>query len=98
MTLFCIYQVRLFFPINTANNYLVMSQVDADFKLQDMKKLGKELELKEKGYKKRLADLQTALIKHMEQYVVSENTGLEWFIEHCNYISCLQNSERLGGL
>lgn len=61
--------MRLFFPINTINNYLVMSQVDADFKLQDMKKLGKELELKEKGYKKRLADLQTALIKHMEQYV-----------------------------
>ncbi|CAB4275028.1 unnamed protein product [Prunus armeniaca] len=43
------------------------SEVDADFKLQDMKKLGKELELKEKGYKKRLADLQSALVKHMEQ-------------------------------
>ncbi|KAM2724557.1 hypothetical protein EV1_027362 [Malus domestica] len=43
------------------------SQVDADFKLQDMKKLYKELELKGKGYKKRLDDLQTSLIKHMEQ-------------------------------
>lgn len=34
-----------------------------------MKKLYKELELKGKGYKKRLDDLQTSLIKHMEQYV-----------------------------
>lgn len=43
------------------------SEVDADFKLQDMKKAYKELEWKGKGYRKRLDDLQTALIKHMEQ-------------------------------
>jgi len=43
----------------------VMAQVDTEYKLQDMKKAYKELELKAKGYKKRLDDLQTALIKHM---------------------------------
>ena len=52
----------------------VMAQVDAEYKLQDMKKAYKELELKAKAYKKRLDDLQTALIKHMEQYVFLWNS------------------------
>ncbi|XP_015583967.1 structural maintenance of chromosomes protein 4 [Ricinus communis] len=43
------------------------SEVDADYKLQDMKKCYKELELKGKGYKKKLDDLQNALTHHMEQ-------------------------------
>ncbi|XP_034707420.1 structural maintenance of chromosomes protein 4 [Vitis riparia] len=43
------------------------SEVDADYKLQDMKKLYKELEMKGKGYKKKLDELQVALVKHMEQ-------------------------------
>ncbi|KAK8533937.1 hypothetical protein V6N13_028385 [Hibiscus sabdariffa] len=43
------------------------SEVDADFKLQDMKKMHKELEMKGKGYKKRLNELETSLQKHMEQ-------------------------------
>ena len=51
-----------------------MAQVDAEYKLQDMKKAYKELELKAKAYKKRLDDLQTALIKHMEQYVFLWNS------------------------
>lgn len=42
-------------------------QVDADYKLQDMKKVYKELEHKGKGYEKKLCDLDTALSKHMEQ-------------------------------
>lgn len=46
-----------------------MSQVDADYKLKDMKKLFNELELKGKGYRKRLDELQNALAKHLEQYV-----------------------------
>jgi len=45
-------------------------QVDAEFKLKDMKKAYKELEMKGKGYKKRLDDLQTALHRHIEQYVI----------------------------
>lgn len=45
----------------------MMAQVDADYKLQDLKKAYKELELKGKGYMKRLDDLQTALAKHLEQ-------------------------------
>lgn len=45
-------------------------QVDADFKLKDMKKAYKELEMKGKGYKKRLDELQTAICKHLEQYVI----------------------------
>ncbi|MBA0739330.1 hypothetical protein Gogos_012614 [Gossypium gossypioides] len=43
------------------------SEVDADFKLQDMKKMYKELEMKGKGYKKKLNDLEISLQKHMEQ-------------------------------
>jgi len=45
-------------------------QVDADFKLKDMKKAYKELEVKGKGYRKRLDELQTAISKHLEQYVI----------------------------
>lgn len=48
--------------------WLVVAQVDADFKLKDMKKLYKELEMKAKGYKKRLGDLQISVMKHIEQY------------------------------
>lgn len=44
-----------------------MVQVDAEYKLQDMKKIHKELEIKGKGYKKRLDDLQISFAKHMEQ-------------------------------
>ncbi|PIM99573.1 Structural maintenance of chromosome protein [Handroanthus impetiginosus] len=43
------------------------SEVDAEYKLQDKKKACKELEIKGKGYKKKLDDLQVALSKHMEQ-------------------------------
>ncbi|KAF7802987.1 structural maintenance of chromosomes protein 4 [Senna tora] len=43
------------------------SEVDAEFKLKDMKRAYKELEMKGKGYKKRLDELQTALKKHLEQ-------------------------------
>lgn len=50
-------------------NEMRASEVDADFKLQDMKKSIKELELKGNAYKKKLDDLQVALTKHMEQYV-----------------------------
>lgn len=42
-------------------------QVDAEYKLQDMKKIYKELEIKGKGYKKRLDDLQMSFSKHLEQ-------------------------------
>ncbi|XP_035550219.1 structural maintenance of chromosomes protein 4 [Juglans regia] len=43
------------------------SEVDADYKLQDLKKAYKELELKGKSYMKRLDDLRTTLAKHLEQ-------------------------------
>uniref|UniRef100_A0A7N2MVZ9 SMC hinge domain-containing protein n=1 Tax=Quercus lobata TaxID=97700 RepID=A0A7N2MVZ9_QUELO len=49
-----------------------IQSVDTEYKLQDMKKAYKELELKAKGYKKRLDDLQTALIKHMKDLVDPE--------------------------
>lgn len=45
----------------------VLAQVDADYKLQDTKKVLKELEMKGKGYKKRLDDLHVSLTKHLEQ-------------------------------
>ncbi|KAI3972796.1 hypothetical protein MKX01_019454 [Papaver californicum] len=43
------------------------SEVDADFKLQDTKKLLKEWDMKEKAYKKKLDDVQADLVKHLEQ-------------------------------
>lgn len=48
---------------------LVLTQVDAEDKIKDLKRSYKELEMKGKGYKKRLDDLQVALMKHLEQYV-----------------------------
>lgn len=45
----------------------LMVQVDAEYKLQDKKKACKELEIKGKGFKKKLDDLQATLLKHMEQ-------------------------------
>ncbi|VFQ90359.1 unnamed protein product [Cuscuta campestris] len=43
------------------------SEVDADYKLQDMKKVYKELEQKGSGYEKKLGELGTALSKHLDQ-------------------------------
>ncbi|KAK9698350.1 hypothetical protein RND81_08G098000 [Saponaria officinalis] len=43
------------------------TEVDAEFKLRDMKKVCKEMEIKEKGYGKKLDSLQNAILKHMEQ-------------------------------
>ncbi|XP_052198087.1 structural maintenance of chromosomes protein 4-like [Diospyros lotus] len=43
------------------------SEIDADYKLQDMKKAYKELEMKGKGQKKMLDDLHVALSRHIEQ-------------------------------
>ncbi|KAJ1263499.1 hypothetical protein BS78_09G189500 [Paspalum vaginatum] len=43
------------------------SEVDAEYKLQDTKKLAKEFEMKVKAFKKRLDDIQTNLVKHMDQ-------------------------------
>lgn len=48
--------------------YFANLQVDADFRLQDLKKAHKELELKLKGYRKKLDDLQVSLANHLEQY------------------------------
>ncbi|CAN4082601.1 unnamed protein product [Withania somnifera] len=43
------------------------SEVDAEYKLQDMKKVYKDLELKGKGYKKKLDELHSAVSQHIEQ-------------------------------
>lgn len=43
------------------------SEVDAEYKLQDTKKLAKEWEMKVKAFGKRLADIQANLAKHMDQ-------------------------------
>ena len=47
-------------------NALLPVQVDADYKLQDLKML-KELEIKEKGYNEKLKNLNKTLSNHMEQ-------------------------------
>lgn len=46
---------------------LLMLQVDAEYKLQDMKKLCMEWEMKGKGYQKRLDDIKMDLVKQIEQ-------------------------------
>ncbi|XP_073144785.1 structural maintenance of chromosomes protein 4 [Henckelia pumila] len=43
------------------------TEVDADYKLKDMKKICKELDIKGKGYKKKFDDLQVAFSKQIEQ-------------------------------
>ncbi|KAG0473867.1 hypothetical protein HPP92_015724 [Vanilla planifolia] len=43
------------------------TEVDTEFKLQDSKKLLKDWEMKVKGYKKMLDDIQIDLAKHMDQ-------------------------------
>lgn len=67
-------------------NILLITQVDADYKLQDLKRSYKELEMKGKGYNKRLNDLQMAIVKHLEQYVglfdIKYGDGLFFTLEH----------------
>ena len=65
-----LYLVLVNYCLKLFSNSLVVFQVDADYKLQDMKKLYKELEMKGKGYKRKLDELQVALVKHMEQYAL----------------------------
>lgn len=67
-----LFHVTLCLEISHCGHYL---QVDAEFKLKDMKRAYKELEIKGKGYKKRLDELQTAISKHLEQYVIRQLFG-----------------------
>jgi len=48
---------------------LAKKQVDAEYRLQDTKRLAKEWEMKVKTLKKRLDEIQTNVVKHMDQYV-----------------------------
>jgi structural maintenance of chromosome 4 len=50
--------------------WLSVQQVDAEYKLQDTIKLAKEWEMKVKAFRKRLDDIQTNLVKHMDQYAI----------------------------
>nr|XP_029121753.1 structural maintenance of chromosomes protein 4 isoform X2 [Elaeis guineensis] len=43
------------------------AEVDAEYKLQDMKKLMKDWEMKAKGFNKKLDAIQRDLVKHMDQ-------------------------------
>ncbi|CAA6669949.1 unnamed protein product [Spirodela intermedia] len=43
------------------------AEVDAEYKLQDVKKLSKDWEMKSKGYKKKLDELHISLSRHLEQ-------------------------------
>lgn len=44
-----------------------MEQSDTEDKLRDMKKMFEELEMKDKGFKKTLRDLNNTLSERMEQ-------------------------------
>lgn len=67
--------IYLFWHKFVSTKHSTMVQVDADYKLKDMKKLYRDLEMKGKGYKKRLDDLQIVLAKHMEQYGLTCRTS-----------------------
>lgn len=54
--------------------FVFLAQVDADFKLQETKRAFKELELKGKGFQRRLEELQNAIMKQMEQYAKIYNS------------------------
>lgn len=66
MYVYCFCSLIWFYHVNSM---LVLTQIDAEDKLKDMKRSDRELEMKGKGYKKRLHDLQNDLMKHLEQYV-----------------------------
>jgi len=53
--------------LKKALDELRASEVDAEYKLQDTKKLAKEWEMKVKAFRKRLDEIQTNLAKHMDQ-------------------------------
>lgn len=63
----CIFVFKLFAVIHYTTKWYTVWQVDAEYKLQDMKKAYKDLENKGKAYKRKLDDLQAALSKHIEQ-------------------------------
>ncbi|CAD6333346.1 unnamed protein product [Miscanthus lutarioriparius] len=53
--------------LKKAMDELRASEVDAEYKLQDTKRLAKEWEMKMKTFKKRLDEIQTNVVKHMDQ-------------------------------
>ncbi|KAF0923368.1 hypothetical protein E2562_006275 [Oryza meyeriana var. granulata] len=53
--------------LKKAMDELRSSEVDVEYKLQDTKKLAKEWEMKVKAFRKKLGDIQTNLVKHMNQ-------------------------------
>ncbi|XP_058224074.1 structural maintenance of chromosomes protein 4-like isoform X2 [Rhododendron vialii] len=67
------------------------SEVDADYELQELKKDYKELEMKGRGYKKRLGDLRIDFMKHMEQiqnYLADQEKLQAMLTEHTLAESC----------
>lgn len=53
--------------LKKAMDELRATEVDAEYKLQDTKKLAKEWEMKVKTFKKRLDEIQINVVKHMDQ-------------------------------
>ncbi|KAF3793773.1 Structural maintenance of chromosomes protein 4 [Nymphaea thermarum] len=56
--------------LKKATDALRTAEVDVEFKLQDAKKLLKDCEMKAKGYKKKLEEIQRDILKHLEQLQV----------------------------
>ncbi|KAI8546741.1 hypothetical protein RHMOL_Rhmol07G0143200 [Rhododendron molle] len=67
------------------------SEVDADYELQELKKDYKELEMKGRGYGKKLGDLRIDFMKHMEQiqnYLMDQEKLQAMLTEHTLAESC----------
>lgn len=59
-----------------------------------MKKVCKELEMKGKGFKKRLDDLHVALSKHIEQYASASGfLQLLYIVNFLDVLSCIFTSD-----
>ncbi|KAG8044397.1 hypothetical protein GUJ93_ZPchr0054g2852 [Zizania palustris] len=74
------------------------NEVDAEYELQETKKLAKEWEMKVKAFRKRLGGIQANLVKHMDQIQkdavdpekLKETLGDELLNEMCNMKKALE--------
>eukprot|EP01018_Ginkgo_biloba_P007650 Gb_03310 [translate_table: standard] len=73
-------------------------EVDAQYKLEDVKKLTKDWEVKGKGYHKKLEEIRKALVQHVEQIrnegidhaLLQASLGNEALIEPCSLETALE--------
>lgn len=79
-------------------NELRSGEVDAQYKLEDMKKITKDWEMKAKGYAKKLEEIHKALAQHIEQIrnegidpaLLQATLGNEQLLEPCSLETAME--------